>query len=229
MVNKEAYEIRLEINRLKQKLLELEGEQLSQEESFQLCTSAACGHDVVIETLQKLCRDYDMENLAVMACWDKKQFYSTNVSPNSLPYYLRDVHNIANFLSPVLSGNSLEILQKLLEDNNVKEIEGTEELEANHFITKTREGWKLTMKGWQTYIVLGHLTYVLSVKVPPEKAIPISKAFNDVFGKHWGENLGMDAGGVVEKLKENGWMEKLKESNVTIKDVEDAVYENNIR
>ncbi len=228
-MNNRAYEIRLEINRLKKELLEIEGDQLSKEESANLCASATCAHDVVIENLQKLCKDYDIENLAVMACWDNGQFYSTNVSPKALPYYLRDVTNIAKFLEPVLSGNSLATMQQLLENGTVTELKKTDLLEEHNFIAKTTDdGWKLTLKGWQTFIVLGHLTFVVDIKVPPEKAIPISKAFQEVLGKLWGERLGMSAEEAIERLKESGWMEKLEADNVTLKDIEDAVYENAI-
>ncbi len=227
-MNNRAYEIRMEINQLKKELLEIEGDQLSKEESANLCTSATCGHDVVVENLQKLCKDYDIENLAVMACWDNGQFYSTNISPVLLPHYLRDVNNIAKFLEPVLSGNSLTIMQQLLENGTVTELKETDLLEEHNFITKTDDGWKLTSKGWQTFIVLGHLTFVVDIKVPPEKAIPISQAFQEVLGKEWGERLEMSAEEVIERLKELGWMEKLEAANVDLKDIEDAVYENAI-
>lgn len=47
-MNDEVYKIRMEINRLKMRLKELEGENLTNEEEAQLCTSTTCGHDVVL-------------------------------------------------------------------------------------------------------------------------------------------------------------------------------------
>lgn len=244
MLNREAYEIRLQINQLKERLVEIEGSELSSDEEMQLCASATCGHDVVLENLKKLCQDYDLKNLAVMAAWEKEdtdhvKWYSTNVSPQALSYLLRDVKSILHFLAPVYGLEALQIMQYLLDNDkgNLEELvedldlsrEDVERvlhgLQEEDFVTEKEGIWVLTIKGWQTFIILGHLTYVLDVKVPPQKAIPISKGFLEVFGMQWGDPIEMDSQEVIGGLRKSGWLEKLQEMNVTIEDIEKAIYE----
>lgn len=242
----EAFKIRSEINKLKERLLEIEGEEVTGEEKANLCTSATCGHDVVIANLQKLTKDYNLKSLAVMACWKNDpenrstRWYTTNVSPSVLPYLLREARSILEFLSPIFNLSSLEILQHLLivesEDSLDPFIERTEmpleeakkaleNLQKHGFIERVDNDWILSNKGWQTFIVLGHLTYVLDLKVPPERAIPLSKAFLEVLGKDWGERIEMPYEEVIEKLKESGWMKRLEEDGITEEDIGNVIYE----
>lgn len=238
----------MEINRLKMRLKELEKGNLDDEEEAQLCTSTACGHDVVLSNLQKLCKDYNLKSLAVMACWEKnnekdiKRWYTTNVSPQHLSYLIRDVKNILEFLSPVFNEVSLKILEFMLEGEkeiSIEELvdslqyeediikERLESLIKNGFVKRNDANLSLTNRGWQTFIVLAHLTYVLDLKVPPEKAMPIAEAFMKVLGKQWGEHLGLDYEEVINRLQSAGWLEKLKKEGVTLEDIKNAVYENN--
>ncbi len=246
MFNEEASKLRREINQLKAKLLEVEGDSLSEEEKADLCCSTSCGHDLVLSNLQKLSRDYNLKSLAVMACWkndpeqNSNRWYSTNVSPDVLPYYLRSVGSIIEFLTPVFNTHSLQILEYLVEVEREGSLETMSKkigmkvedvketihlLERNDFLGTYKGDWSLTNKGWQTYIVLGHLTYVLDIKVPPDKAIQISRAFQEVLGKEWGEYIEESGEEVVEQIKKAGWMEKLEEKDVTEEDVKKAVYE----
>lgn len=245
-MNGEAYDIRLKINTLKERLLEIEGEELSAEEKASLCSSSTCGHDVVLENLQRLTRDYGLKSLAVMACWDKdpesnsNRWYSTNLSPHVLSHCLRDVRHILEFLHPLYDIYALKIIQHLFEVDRedslkpmVEKTGLTEEevktmivqLKKNQFIERYDGFWTLSNKGWQSFIVLGHLTYVLNLKVPPHKAIPISKAFLEVLGKEWGSRIEMPTHEVIEKLEETGWMKRLEDEGVKEKDIADAIYE----
>lgn len=243
-MNREAYELRSKINQLKARLKEIEGDELSSDQEMELCASATCGHDVVLENLKKLCTDYQLKNLAVMAAWEREEsgnvkWYSTNVSPLALPYLLRDVQSILQFLSPVYNQTALKIMEYLLEteqatlsglttalDTKGEELQKrVEELKEKDFLAENSGEISLTVRGWQTMIVLGHLTFVLDVKVPPEKAIPLSKAFLEVLHINWGDVVEMDSQEVISRFRETGWLERLAQEKVTVEDIEKAIYE----
>ncbi|MCB2309796.1 hypothetical protein LGL55_01525 [Clostridium tagluense] len=245
-MNEEAYKIRWEINNLKKKLKEIEKNEMSAEEHAQACSSAVCGQDEILSIIQKLCKERGQKNLAVMACWEKNEngkarWYVTNASPVCLPYLLRGVENIITCFSPINNELSLKILELMLNEDSVitnffyEKLEFSEAeinkklqvLEEKSFIAGDSGKWRLLDKGWKSYIVLAHLAVKLEVDLPIEKALYIAQAFEVALGKQWGEHLGKSFEDIVVILKDSNWLEKLQHKGITLKDIEQAVYENN--
>lgn len=243
-MEEDAYEIRKKINELKERLRKIEGSSLKGEERAKMESSTVCGHDKVLDNLQTLCKERGHDGLAVMACWEilddeDNRWYTTNVDPTKLSYFLRDVGNIVDHLDPILNKVSLKLLQLLTSEKRemgeeifdeikapTEEIdENLSELEEKGLIEKSEQNWNVTTKGWQTFVVLGHLTFVSDIKLEPEKAVPISRAFHDVFDIAWGERIETSFEEVLERLEEEGWMKELREEGIEEEDIEKAVYE----
>ncbi|KGG79427.1 hypothetical protein Y919_12130 [Caloranaerobacter azorensis H53214] len=246
-MNSEAYKIRSEINRLKARLKEIDEELMSEEEKAVMCASNVCGQDVVLDTLQTLCRERGLENIAVMACWQKgmgkkSRWYSTTITPSFLPYLIRDVDTLIKYLKPLMNYNALKILEYIsIKSESIGTLELAEKLHIpiddiekelinlskNNFIKQEDGKWESTLKGWQTYIVLSHLAYNYEWKLETEKALKIAEAFKSVLNKEWGEPLNMTYDEVMKKLSMSKWLEKLYKQGIKDSDIEKAVYENN--
>lgn len=246
-MNSEAYKIRSEINRLKARLKEIDEELMSDEEKAVMCSSNVCGQDVVLSTLQTLCKERNLKNIAIMACWQNNKeknsrWYSTTITPLFLPYLIRDVDTLIKYLKPLMNYNALKILEYIsIKSENIGALELAEELNIpindieeelnnlsrNNFIEQKNGKWKSTLKGWQTYIVLSHLAYNHEWKLETEKALKIAEAFKNVLNKEWGEPLNMTYDEVMKKLSMSKWLEKLYDQGIKDSDIEKAVYENN--
>lgn len=247
-MNEEAYKIRCEINRLNRRLLEIDNE-ISVEESAQLCSSNVCGHDVVLEHIQKLCGERETKSIAIMAGRERgktNRWYSTTITPECLPYFLRSVETIKNYLEQFLDIDLLRIIQHLsVRCNNVSTEEISLELDIPlnelhkllnklieySLITQVNESkeqrWSITSQGWHAYLVLGHLSFNYTYKLEIEKAIHIMPAFKELFDKEWGEYLGLSYAEVIQEFTKTGWLVKLKQIGVSESDIEKAIYEAN--
>lgn len=249
-MNEEAYRIRSEINRLNKRLLEIEKENLSQEEQAQMCSSNVCGHDVVLNYMQKLCNERDSKSIAIMAGWERgeqNKWYSTTITSECLPYLIRNVETIKNYLEPILDVNTLRVLQYLsieCENASLEKISKKLDIAVDEITTiieklieqkvilemkdnEIENKWCITVRGWHTYIVLAHLSFNYTLKLDIEKAIHIAPVFKEVFDREWGQHLGISYEKVIERLTNTGWIEKLKDLGVNESDIEKAVYEAN--
>ena len=68
-----AYHIRLEIDRLKRELAEIEQENLSPDGKTDSATAMTCGHDIIIENLRSTARRLGQNGRAVLAGWQENR------------------------------------------------------------------------------------------------------------------------------------------------------------
>ncbi len=246
-MNHEAYGIRKKINGLKARLIELETGADGGEDSSELCASSVCGHDEIVANLRKMCRTFEHSSRAVVAAWEqmpgssRTRWFSTTVYPETLPYHTRTPRNVSAYLAPLAVPGAFDILEFLFSVRTPQtekslsraqhlagcEARTLEALTAAGHIQSDTEGYSLTMKGWQSYIVLAHLTNVLDLKLEAAKAIKVSEAISAVYSVDWGEYLGRALGEVVEDLTAAGWMARLRQAGIDESDIEKAVYEYN--
>ncbi|MBD3277076.1 MAG: hypothetical protein GF388_02140 [Candidatus Aegiribacteria sp.] len=247
-MNKRAYHIRLEIDKLKRELADIEGDNLSQDEKTDSATAMTCGHDVIIDNLRSTARRLGKNGRAVLAGWQESRggsdpwWYSTTCTPDILPYDIRNVDNLVEVLQLFSDRNALELVKLLYEDDTgLNETELSNKLGVTaeelgkiisvlfqqEYISKTGKSFKLTFKGWQFFIVVSHLIWFQNLKLKPSVALKIAPVFQEVFGIHWGEYLSIDEEDALDKLAEQGWLDKLSSEGIEREDVCKAIYEHN--
>jgi len=248
MKNNRAYHIRLEIDQLKRELAEIEQENITQDEITDSATAMTCGHDVIIENLRSTARRFGQEGRAVLAGWQENRggsdpwWYSTTITPDGLPYDIRNVDNLTPFFKLFSDRNVLGLVKLLFEnETGLDEIGLSNELDLpldelnkitsmliqHSYISKSSQKLLLTFKGWQFFIVVSHLIYYQNLKLEASVALKIVPAFQEVFGIQWGEYLGIDEEIALRKLAEQGWLDKLSNEGVKLEDVRKAIYEHN--
>lgn len=243
-----AYHIRLEIDRLKRELAEIEQENLSPDERTDSATAMTCGHDIIIENLRSTARRLGQNGRAVLAGWQENRggsnpwWYSTTVTPDVLPYYIRSVANLVRVLELFSKNNVLELVKVLFEnENGLHEAElsnalnltqdefhrMTSTLIGQGYISESSQQYVLTFKGWQFFIVVSHLIWFQNLKLEPSKALKIVPAFQEVFEIQWGEFLGKDEDTALKELRDKGWLKRLTDEGVIEEDIRKAIYEHN--
>lgn len=243
-----AYHIRLEIDRLKRELAEIEQENLSPDERTDSATAMTCGHDVIIENLRSSARRLGQNGRAVLAGWQENRggsnpwWYSTTVTPDILPYVIKSVANLVRVLELFSKSYVLEMVKVLFEnENGLHEAELSNVLnltkdELNRitstlidqgYISESSQQYVLTFKGWQFFIVISHLIWFQDIKLEPSKALKIVPAFQEVFEIQWGEFLGKDEDTALKELRDKGWLERLTDEGIIEEDIRKAIYEHN--
>lgn len=179
--------LRRRINRLKDELRQLETA-AGIEVSEIAVTSSTCGHDDVLDAIQKAARAIGSNSNATLCGFSdaseggRKWFYSTTFVPQDLEYYLPDADEMVQFFDRLTSSGVLELLHRIWCNNDCA-CESDETLPDAELLGLVERAppLQLTANGVQVLMVLAHLYYVTALKPKPQTALRMLPAIAEIF------------------------------------------------
>ncbi len=216
--NEEIMALRQEITRLKVRLYELD----KTEEP----TSLVCGHDVVLEHLRKLTQQQGAKALAQLACFDTKHgWYTTNIEPTKLRPLLEDGATVRDFLSLFCREGVWEVLEGAYHGEDLNGYEKERELLTEKGLLGDKG---LTLDGFTSYVVIGHLAFNQTKKLAVPKAIEIFKIVYELTGLHYGEKLPYSDEEFLELLAGHKDFKSLADHQITRDDLIKYLHQANV-
>ena len=214
--NEELLYLRQEITRLKIRLTQLD----PTEEP----TCVTCGHDVALENLKKLCKQHGLSGLSQLVGIENKWgWYTTNINPERIEYYLRDQDTVSKLYSIIATPKIWKALTDLFHERDAEIDEETKsKLLVYNLIDRN---CKLTTNGVFCYIVAGHLCFNLTLKQDVGVALKIFEQLFEITNKQYGENLGITYTEMISLLKKHDKYELLRNQGITDNDLQKYYYQ----
>ena len=218
--NEEIKKIREEITRLRIRLNELDGDESNEP------VTEVCGHDYVLEHLKKFGKQYNQPGRCVLAGYYNNYWYTSTIEPTKINAFLEDSHTVRKFLTLFCNEKTWSALVSIFH-NRIEEIDQDtyKILEENKLVS---EDSKLTTNGFTCYAVLGHLSFNMTKKLSPEKAIPIFGVVYEITGIEFGEQLPYKENEFLEMVKNHEKYNGLIEEGITEKDIAEYLRQMNI-
>jgi len=208
--HEEIKKLREEITRLRVRLNELD------EESNTEPVTEVCGHDFILDNLKKFGKQYNQLGRSALAGYHNDYWYTTTIEPSKINSFLEDSVPVKEFLTIFcIDGVWDALVHAFNGEFNLITKDAYRILETNKFI----ENNNLTIKGFTSYVVLGHLIFNMTKKLPVEKAISIFKVAYEITGIEYGEYLPYTGNDFLNNIKGHEKYNDLLAQGITEHDI----------
>ena len=217
--HEEIKKIREEITRLRIRLNELD------EENNNEPATEVCGHDFILDNLRKFGKQYNQLGRSALAGYYKDYWYTTTIEPSRISSFLEDSVPVKEFLKIFcIDGVWDALIHAFNGEFSLINKDTYRILETNKFV----ENDNLTIRGFTSYAVLGHLVFNMTKKLPVEKAISIFKAAYEITGIEYGEYLPYSDNDFLNNIKGHEKYNDLLTQGITDHDIYEYIRQMNI-
>ncbi|MDA3810622.1 MAG: hypothetical protein PF518_09890, partial [Spirochaetaceae bacterium] len=193
--SKEIVHLQQEITRLKNRLSQLDSDVEP--------TSVACGHDILLNHIRKLCNQSNIKGISQIAYLDEEWGWSTTNIETRKVRKLMSYEGIEQTLGFLLNPKIWNSLTDLYHNENNELNNEIEELLLNKKIIDA--AGKLTSSGVFLYTVTAHLCFNFSVKQDISIASQIFEQVFPITKTPYGEQLKISYEELLVSLKSTGW------------------------